>query len=663
MKYLFQIFMILLFIFSSTSVCQDLIKDFDGIPIEAGLHWDWVRLNPVAIDSMKKAGVDIVRMDIARTSQMDTLRTIFNLNALPIKSLDYNYIRYYTDAKYSVWEAEGTPPSKGDATLEFKSNVGEVVISGGVTYLRLKSEAAGSMDTLIYGPYYRQDVKYYTSLDDIFRTVQYTANYRMKLELNQGYQDNINPNTPLCKIQVTQSYAVTTQQLGCTYVIKERTIKRSDFAQLNQFYDFRLDPTNAFDYTLESDSCTAPPPSQPPDQYTFQSDLRIASGLREAEESVGPRVDRKYIQFKIIWLGIPNYLLSVDKVTISDERGVELMDPLSSAEANILAQANSLPNHTDLLAGWLGVDEPTSIDIFEPIRKVTEILDNYSTQQRPLWLAFMGRWDGAFDNRDNTFGAMSLSPWEEFDKRVGRANIIQDLYIYDYPCKESSEYSICNGDWRATNIERAARLNYEQAYRLDPYWGVSLQCGEVHTQDLQADERNIAAHELLYNANLALMCGAKFLSLYTYFAQSDTLNCLSGLTCHAIVDWTGGITNEIYTDKYNMLRYKLNPRLKGWFGQTLKNITKDTLILAADFYTRYNFIEKISYNECDYELRFTEPVFDLGFFTKDSKDYFMITSRYYNEVICPLDIKINYLTNSFNNFRVTNFIDSTITNM
>jgi hypothetical protein len=66
------------------------------------------------------------------------------------------------------------------------------------------------------------------------------------------------------------------------------------------------------------------------------------------------------------------------------------------------------------------------------------------------------------------------------------------------------------------------------------------------------------------------MYGTKFLSLYTYFSQVDTSDTSNIGTKHAIIDSDHG--NLIYTLKYNMLRDKINPRLKGLMGKTLKKL-------------------------------------------------------------------------------------------
>ena len=91
------------------------------------------------------------------------------------------------------------------------------------------------------------------------------------------------------------------------------------------------------------------------------------------------------------------------------------------------------------------------------------------------------------------------------------------------------------------NINVITELNYKKAYELDNKFGISIQCGEV--LNTQAFQRDIEPVELLYNTNLALMYGAKYLSLYSYMAQRSIDSCHLGLLCKGLVNFAtyGGI--------------------------------------------------------------------------------------------------------------------------
>ncbi|HRP91981.1 MAG TPA: T9SS type A sorting domain-containing protein [Ignavibacteriaceae bacterium] len=659
-----KLLFLVIFLFTNILLAQDWIKDYPGIPIETELWWGWSNNTkfPGAIDSMKEAGINILRAPVSFSGLTDEMQLLLDNGfvIIPTSSLGYNWIAHYTDAKYSAWEAEGNP--NYDANLIHYDSVMAIDNSG--TYLKLRSERAGDADTLIKGPYYIQDVHYYSSQNGKQDTIIYTANFKLKLEPNTLIPDTIiqtdNPSDTICIIQVTQSYASTAGgvwHLPCTYIIEDSVLTRGiNFDTLNVWKEISLR------YTLECDSCRdAPTQTHPPLQARFSFSSTTAT-------DPPPRFSSQYIQFKVLWKKNPNYLISIDKVIISDDRGL-LLKSTTIPEDQILTQATSLDSYHPLVTGWLGVDEPISIDIFEPIRMVTEILDYNSNEARPLYLPWMGMWDGVWENRANPFGAMGKSHWSEFKKRVGRANIIQDFYLYDYPYLNNGNPCYCT-DYRADNIWRMCKLNYKQAYQLDPNFGVSLQCGEIHYTS-QAEERNNSATEFLYNANLALMYGAKFFSLYTYFAQSSQDSCYtSGLTCHAIVDFfnqANGDISLIYTEKYNTLRYKLNPRLKGLMGKTLKKLmpTLDSLNINPSVNQDQNL-----YNIKKIKLDYGNPTeamnshIDLGFFSKEGFEpnrYFMFVNRYYSDTVLN-KFKIDFRNLAgFYNWSLMNYVDSSNT--
>ncbi len=677
MKNLFKIFLFLVIVLQTlvaqaqTTEPNDWIWQSEGIPIIGGIDWRWWGYHhPEDVKKMSdSAGVDVIMLDIYPNTvqnQMDTL-DIFGFKGMPIRSAGYNYIQHYTDAKYSVWEAEGN--DNYDVNLEYNSSVMDELTDGDTTFLKLKHTAAGLQDTeLITGPYYSQDVKYLASQDNVLQIVRYLAEFRLKLEHNPYYPISDDPEDTICVIQVTKSKVPTAWTISCTDTIKERVLRREDFAQLNRFYDFLFHPV--FDsayYTLENNLCDCPDLGPEP-QYTFHSYFSSDTLVP------GPRWIKPYIQLKVIWKGDQQYLLSIDKVTVSDIRGRDLIaDTLELfARKDIKDQANSLNSYNadGLITGWLGIDEPVSIDLFEPIRIVKDILEDNSQGKRPLWIAMMGHWDGAWENRENPFGAQGKSPWNELKNRVGRVNIIQNYYMFDSPCYPGSLSSACNTgeDYRSINIWRTALLNYKQAYELDPFYGVSLQCGAV--KNTQANERNIARHELLYNANLALMFGAKYFHLYSYFAQKAPVDSLSGLTYHGIVDRQENFYAPlIYTDKYFMLKDTLSPRLKGLFGKTIKTLIPTEQFVGSagiNYYppnppdipaTAFLFVEDI------YPLQisqYNEYGLDIGFFEdplNSDLDYFMILNRYYSQE-SEYRINLRNIAN-YRNWKLTNYVDTT----
>ena len=439
----FQILFVIFCAFSTIAFAQDFIKDFPGIPVRAGLDWYWIDNVSIAereviLNKMREFGVDIFQIDARRASLLDTIRQK-GFKIMPINSPSYKWIQYYTDAKYSLWEAERTPPAVSNAVLEHSNNIMEKIDSGGISFLRLLPSAVTYSDSeLIKGPYYQQEIFYYTTEPNSteINNVEYTAAFRLRLERNLAYEGTFLPENmadTVCMIQVTQSQVSTegTWHLSCTHVIDSLPITRGQFNQLNNFQDFSII------YDLLSDDCSSsPPPSANSYIETYNRPAQIQD-----------RRLREYIQFKVIWKGNPKYLLSIDKVTVSDFRGREIKGIVpSNAIERINSQDNELSSYYNAITGWLGIDEPLSIDNFEPIRIVDSILSAKSNLSRPVRFDLMSHWDGVWENKNNPFGVMGLSPWDEFEKRVGNMNVCQNAYMYDIPYKNDI------ADYRAKNI-------------------------------------------------------------------------------------------------------------------------------------------------------------------------------------------------------------------
>ena len=81
----------------------------------------------------------------------------------------------------------------------------------------------------------------------------------------------------------------------------------------------------------------------------------------------------------------------------------------------------------------MGLDEPGSIDSFEPIKIIHELVNSKSNGNHGLWITFGGSWSGRWDNWANIFGSYKLSMFEEFYKRVKKGNIWCSQYLFDIP--------------------------------------------------------------------------------------------------------------------------------------------------------------------------------------------------------------------------------------
>ena len=141
---------------------------------------------------MKLAGIDIVHISLVSPGRMDTITNWLTtgFKVLPFRSTDvsgnvYNWIQHYTDAKYSVWEAEGSSLGNDDVGLIQKNTAKtEIHHAGNTTLVRRRGNIPNSIDQLTEGPYYDQDVYYYASQDDDYKPIIYNAKFYLMLENN-----------------------------------------------------------------------------------------------------------------------------------------------------------------------------------------------------------------------------------------------------------------------------------------------------------------------------------------------------------------------------------------------------------------------------------------------------------------------------------------------
>jgi hypothetical protein len=105
-------------------ISQDFIKDYDGIPLITYAPHD---MGAYQYDYIKDMGIDVVIASNVTTERLLEIKKR-GLRVFPaqldttVYEPNYNDIIKYTDARYSIWEAEGTNPENGDATLTFNKS-------------------------------------------------------------------------------------------------------------------------------------------------------------------------------------------------------------------------------------------------------------------------------------------------------------------------------------------------------------------------------------------------------------------------------------------------------------------------------------------------------------------------------------------------------------
>lgn len=635
---------------------QDKIKDYDGIPI---ITYGYNIHNPHTFGNynfskMTDAGIFALEVvDIDNTMYSEILSNT-SLNIIPDQAGNnvLNYINHYTYGRYSKWEAEGTPETEGAATLSH--NIAHTTISDGSVITNSNNIPSGTI--LISGPKYAQEVTYSYEHESII----YDANFRLKLE-NIG-SPHPQPTDVICTLRV--------------YCAKWDVVNYTSWQIVDEYYYDKVlrysEFTGGWDNKILSYNLE--------DAYNhFWSDPMPESMYRISKKN-GDYVEYKFIEhveFQVIWQADESKVkLYIDYVTVYDSRGKRLIiDDLATNEIN--SQVTELTNFKSKTAGWLSADEPYVIDNYAPIKKVNEIIDAIPNNDAHLWIAFPGHWSGTYGNPGNLGLYLNqVYQVDEFMKRVKKANIWMNCYMFDDPY-DANYNPWPGGDYRVRNINRIGELLYKKCNEanqyegVDLYWGASVQTGKYYIYQEQppyidTNYVEITSQQFLYTTNLALLYGAKLISPWLYFgfindpAEND------------LWDYTGlANAQDQYQEnyKYFTLKDTIAPRLKGLLGKTLRKLRPYVQYAGPNGINYYpptapeNLINGYMYIEDVFPpeiSQYNEYGIDFGFFydpEDEYKKYFMLLNRYYSEE----DIYQIHLKNldTYTNWNLTNYVDTT----
>ncbi len=614
-KVIFPLTIYLLLLQYHSIYSQDFIKDFNGIPLISFAPHD---MGANQYDYIKNMGIDVVIASNVTTERLLEIKKR-GLKVIPVQAdttiydPNYNDIIKYTDARYSVWEAEGTKPENGATTLTYNKNIGELYYVGNkITGIVTKKNSKEGI--LISGPGYRQEARYRgINLNEI---IKYRAALKLKLEIVNS-QKELKSTDAVCIFQIINSTIKWSRIIG-QEIIKEKTITVNELRP-NRWQEINVD----YDFTIIN------PPK--PESNFFPS-----AGWAQ------------FVDFNIIWKANPNIRLYVDKIIISDERGREITNPQNHYRIADQDSKSFTTHIDDVVIGWFPVDEPESIDNYEPIRIVDSILNKVSSGKRRLWVSFPSSWNGRYG--DSQLGAEPLIKWKEFLKRVKNIRRQNNHTIFDAPL--TADDNPFGGDFRKKNIDIFTDTILSVIQRDDSLFCLSLQVGRYDRARLYKDP---SPKEILYTANLGLMYGAKSLSLYRYFGENNNPK-HSGLVNYTTKD------GYIFTDKYYFFKDVLSPRLKGEFGETIKRLRQTHQIAGIDLISSKNINASIvkMIEAADAKSNDTSIV-ELGFFKDwgdDQSKYFMLVNRYYSST-SKFNLTIqNLKPNSY--YEIKDFIDSTI---
>lgn len=306
------------------------------------------------MDSYDNSGMNWIELQ-ARANTKDFLE---KYSVVAYNQAATDWIHHYATGYYSKWESEENQTNFYKVGVKHKLKNGVTVGQSADWYgtscwstLTLSDPA----DSLIYGPHYYQAKTYRRWFYDYNIPVQYTARFNMALDIAQ----TANQNDPVCEIKVVYRYAdKNNTTIKYEDVLQSRILRVSDFPQGGNFQTFDFGTT----YEYDIDIFPTDQSSQIGSNNYLYTDWLTDTG----------------IEFCVNWLGNPDVgTLYVDYAEVFDNRGWHdyIQNP-GRVTDSILAYVQRYSDWLNIKY-WYVHDEPHSIDAFEPIKIVDEIVRNH----------------------------------------------------------------------------------------------------------------------------------------------------------------------------------------------------------------------------------------------------------------------------------------------
>ena len=645
-KKLFLFFFVTLF-FSAPYIHGQMhyLNKYTGIPIVAvytNVNAD--QLTTANYARLRELGAIGILTDIHNQAEYDSIyahgmRIIpYNVWGVP------NWVTDYCDAVYTRWQAEGHLNDTTNGVVELKHKpIGSVFTQGNISGISTSSSQAGE---LIYGPGYGQYVTYKQLPTDTTH-IKYTATFRLKIEQISSPLPLDFMNKEVCTIKVVASnpekFIVGDPAIDT--VLFQRKLYVSDFVntsgigwnewKLKSIEDYKLDKINS----------------------------KTSSELNDTTRRTAPQgsnYDSRWMQFKVDWAGNNFMKLYVDYIEVFDEKGISLKtDPDAATDIKNLV---SLYSDTARVLGWGGLNEPGTIDNFEPIRMVDSLVQVATNNKLHLYETFKSGWTGLVGHNkpggiDSSNGYVYIA--EEFFKRTKLPYISMNLYNYHYPYyrSETRNYYLNNIDYVITNLKKLTAYNRPFAY--------STQSGRFYIYDdeckLTRDFVNPSPAQMMYHIYLGLLFGMKELTMDPFFTLVRTDTDCYGLPYRdGLVD---AETNEL-TELGIAWKNKVVPLTSGLPGKTLKNASQTGQVPNINLETTTpvsitgnHHLDKLS--GIPLEAPYMHRV-DAGFFKQSQSstipEYIMLVNRWYSsDSAVHIDLK---KLEEFENWTVKNLTDT-----
>jgi hypothetical protein len=560
------------------------LDSYPGIPIIAHTNRTANQITPGNLQKMKELGVMGFYATDLTTASYNTI-TDSGLKVFPYQlSTGNNWVVYYTDAVYSKWEAEGKGDgSNGDMELYHNSSICSTFTEGSVNGIKTTSNNAGN---IIFGPYYYQYVRY-KHLPESRPNILYTANYVMKIKniipiqnLPSGYM-----NVPVCTLKVvaTNPTAPSGQQ---EHTVDSTVLLVSDF--LTQPYGHGWDQWDTI----------------PIANYQLLNLVELSeeqlNGIYYYGDNTNPTYDSRWMQYKIDWAGVSFLDLFVDNIEISDQKGRDLFR--SDIKQTIKDVITEFADISKVL-GWFGLNEPMSIDNYEPFRIVDGLVQEVNTNLH-LYTTYTTGWGGVYGMPyPGSFGDNGyVYRGSEFIKRSKLPYLSINLYNYNFPY---FPWETPDGSYYLKNIDYVTKENLHKLDSAGIPISYSTQSGKFYDFNLSCQDEfpgsiNPSSEQMLYHINLGLLYGMKELTcdpLFTIYNSEAGRPCPDSLYRAGLINFSDNSLTQLGLTWKN----KVAPRMSGLLGKTIRKLTPTEQYLNHILSSTEGFIQSIVEGNCTAE--------------------------------------------------------------
>jgi hypothetical protein len=259
----------------------------------------------------------------------------------------FDWLDFYATGYYSKWETEEN--QNDSSKVGVKHKYGQMAKWKGEdcwTTIGLTSP----VDSLMYGPHYRQDKKYTNRFN--YGELSYSTRFRMSLEYNS---QEVNQKDSVCLIKVIYSY--TEFDADAKEIIKDTVLIKT----VIKVEDFNAD--GSFSYFYFNEDCAR--------WYRYPSKF-INDNNEHGSINYIDTNPHNGIQFVVEWLGVGS--LYIDYVEVYDNDGWNdyLNDPVETAEKIKKYIRDYLDcNSLDI---WSRYKDAASIDAVVPIETIKTLI-------------------------------------------------------------------------------------------------------------------------------------------------------------------------------------------------------------------------------------------------------------------------------------------------